>query len=95
MIVHAAAVSFLHCGCIACSYHLLSPPAHWPLPRHHRLQDKAQVLSDVRGIIAEQLGTDLDKVRAATPPPKGLLPPSAPSVAALLLPASTSLSCQQ
>ena len=28
-----------------------------------RLQDKAQVLSDVRGIIAEQLGTDLDKVR--------------------------------
>ncbi|KAI3436671.1 hypothetical protein D9Q98_006087 [Chlorella vulgaris] len=26
--------------------------------------DKAQVLSDVRGIIAEQLGTDLDKVAA-------------------------------
>jgi acyl carrier protein len=26
--------------------------------------DKGQVLSDVRGIIAEQLGTDLDKVTA-------------------------------
>ena len=32
-----------------------------PRPRHP--QDKAQVLSDVRSIIAEQLGTDLDKVR--------------------------------
>jgi hypothetical protein len=29
------------------------------------LQDKAQVLSDVRSIIAEQLGTDLEKVRVA------------------------------
>jgi hypothetical protein len=27
------------------------------------LQDKAEVLADVRGIIAEQLGTDLDAVR--------------------------------
>jgi acyl carrier protein len=27
------------------------------------MQDKAQVLSDVREIIAEQLGTDLDSVR--------------------------------
>lgn len=27
------------------------------------LQDKDQVLSDIRSIIAEQLGTDLDKVR--------------------------------
>ena len=29
------------------------------------VQDKGQVLSEVRNIIAEQLGTDLDKVRRA------------------------------
>lgn len=32
-------------------------------PRPCRAQDKGQVLSDVRSIIAEQLGADLDKVR--------------------------------
>ena len=56
----------------------LHPPARRagrlpPAPDHRRLlplslpprpQDKAAVLSDVRGIIAEQLGTDLDKVAA-------------------------------
>lgn len=47
------------------------PEQNW-LPRSHAhalsllappppLQDKAQVLSDVRSIIAEQLGTDLEK----------------------------------
>lgn len=34
-----------------------------PLALPPALQDKGQVLSDVRSIIAEQLGTDLDKVR--------------------------------
>jgi acyl carrier protein len=40
---------------------LLAPPAS---PLTPSLQDKAAVLNDVRGIIAEQLGTDLDKVAA-------------------------------
>jgi hypothetical protein len=46
--------------------HLRTPPAAPTRP-----QDKAQVLADVRSIISEQLGTELDKVRgagAATPP---------------------------
>ena len=40
--------------------------AHTPSQRPYssRLQDKAQVLADVREIIAEQLGTDLDSVTA-------------------------------
>lgn len=33
------------------------------LSSHTLSQDKAEVLADVRGIIAEQLGTELDKVR--------------------------------
>lgn len=38
-----------------------------PLVAVHALpQDKAQVLSDVRSIVAEQLGTDLDKVTPET-----------------------------
>ena len=42
-------------------------------------QDKGQVLSDVRSIIAEQLGTDLDKVRRGR---LRLLPPQ-PEAAAV------------
>jgi acyl carrier protein len=38
-------------------------------------QDKAAVLSDVRGIIAEQLGTDLDKVRSGLMRPARHAPP--------------------
>ena len=41
-----------------------SPPHRRPLLPPRPAQDKAAVLSDVRGIIAEQLGTDLDKVAA-------------------------------
>lgn len=40
-----------------------SPPAPVLTPPRCCPQDKEQVLSDVRGIIAEQLGTDLDKVQ--------------------------------
>ena len=42
---------------------LLSKVAMGLTSCHSFVQDKAQVLSDVREIIAEQLGTDLDSVR--------------------------------
>ncbi len=64
MIVRAAAVS-ADIGPAGSMLGPLNPPIT-PLnaPRlAPALQDKGQVLSDVRSIIAEQLGTDLDKVR--------------------------------
>lgn len=46
----------------ACCSH--APPLWPPVP-----QDKAQVLSDVRSIIAEQLGTEVEKASRRSPPP--------------------------